>query len=487
MKRTLLFGLTILMIVLTNCSKDKTEIPVKPTLNIERDVYEYLNTDKTGNFPVTVSDNSDWAIENLTTQTWFSATKVEGKVELTMEENSSLYERIAKIKVVSADKNLSKIIVIKQHGNTPTLILDNNALKFKNPGDNGIVNINSNMNWTLSSEASWLSWEITGNQVKLIATANPETGERTGLVTVNADSPVFNKTITITQKGTIEFEIDKKNLLLAKEGSTQVVTIETNQVWTHEISNNTTWFTVVRDGGKLTVTAPKNNFVELSGTITITYGFTKVVIDVKQTGIAIGNELDKQVLIAIYNSMAGANWTGTKWNINAPLDAATVATNWSGVTLAKVNNVDRVRALNLASRNLKGPIPPEIGFLSEVVTIDMNNNNQQLTGTIPKTMGNLANLTALTLSRSGLTGTIPVEFANLTKLTSLWMHSSNFTGPIPANVFNKMPNLGSIELRMNNFTGPLPADMATHPKKASWNFANICPQNPGFGFTNCPL
>lgn len=210
MKRTLLFGLTILMIVLTNCSKDKNEIPVKPTLNIERDVYEYLNTDKTGSFAVSVSDNSDWVIEDLTTQTWLSATKTEGKVTFSMEENSSLYERVAKIKVVSADKNLSKIIVIKQHGNTPTIILDNNALKFKNPGDNGIVNINSNMSWSLSSDASWLSWEVNGNEVKLIATANPETGERTGVVIVNTDSPVFNKAITVTQKGTIEFEIDKK-------------------------------------------------------------------------------------------------------------------------------------------------------------------------------------------------------------------------------------------------------------------------------------
>lgn len=486
MKRTLLFGLTILMIVLTNCSKDKNEIPVKPTLNIERDVYEYLNTDKTGNFAVSISDNSDWVIEELTTQTWFSTTKTNGKVEFTMEENSSLYERVAKIKVVSTNKNLSKIIVIKQHGNTPTIILDNNALKFKNTGDNGIVNINSNMSWSLSSDASWLSWEVNGNEVKLIATANPETGERTGVVIVNTDSPVFNKAITVTQKGTIEFEIDKKNLLLAREGSTQVVTIETNQIWTYEISKNTTWFTVERDGGKLTVTAAKNNFVELAGTITIIYGGTRVVIDVKQTGIAIGTELDRQVLIAMYESMGGDAWSGTKWDITAPLTEANAATKWNGVTVAKVNGVDRVTRIGLNARNLKGPIPSAIGYLSELTQLDLNNNNQQLTGTIPPSMGNLKRLTALTLSRTGLTGTIPLEFANLTALTSLQMHTSNFIGPIPPNVLGKMTNLTSLELKTNNFSGPLPADVLNHPKKGSWNFANICPQNPGYAFTTCP-
>ncbi|MNX42687.1 hypothetical protein D3C86_731120 [compost metagenome] len=408
------------------------------------------------------------------------------QVEFTMQENASLYDRVAKVKVSSTDKSLSKIIVVKQHGNTPTLIVDKTTLKFLNPADNAIVEIRSNMSWALTSSADWLTWEINGSQVKLIASANPAEGERSAVVTVNADSPIFNQTITVTQKGTVEFDINTKNVQFTKDGSSVDVLITTNQQWTYATST-APWFTVVRDGGKLTVTAPKNDFIDQSGTITITYGTINVILSVKQAGITTGNELDKQVLIAIYNSMGGANWAGTKWNLNAPLTEATAAASWSGVVVAKVNGVDRVKALNFGAKNLKGPIPPQIGFLSEVTIIDFNNNNQQLTGTIPATMGNLANLTALTLSRSGLTGTIPVEFANLTKLSSLQMHTSNFIGPIPANVFSKMPNLNSLELRLNNFTGPLPADMATHPKKASWNFANICPQNAGFGFTNCPL
>jgi hypothetical protein len=486
MKRTLIFSLILLTVVLVNCSKDPNQTPDKPTLTIERDVYEYLNTVKTGTAPITVSGNIEWTVETLAEQSWFSVVKKGDQIEFTMEENASLYDRVAKVKVSSTDKSLSKIIVVKQHGNTPTVIVDKTALKFNNPAENAIVVINSNMTWSLSSSADWLTWEINGTQVKLMATANPAEGERSAVVTVNADSPIFNKTITVTQKGTVEFDINTKNVQFTKDGSSVDVQITTNQQWTY-ITSIPAWFTVVRDGGKLTVTAPKNNFTDQSGTIIITYGTINVVVSVKQAGITTGNELDKQVLIAIYNSMGGANWTGTKWNITAALTEATAAASWSGVVVAKVNGVDRVRALNFGAKNLKGPIPPQIGFLSELVTIDMNNNNQQLTGTIPATMGNLANLTALTLSRSGLTGTIPVEFANLTKLTSLQMHTSNFIGPIPANVFSKMPNLNSLELRLNNFTGPLPADMATHPKKASWNFANICPQNTGFGFTNCPL
>ncbi|WP_316827006.1 BACON domain-containing protein [Pedobacter miscanthi] len=487
MKRTLISGLAMLMIVLTNCSKDKNQAPVKPTLIIERDVYEYLNTNKTGNFAVSISDNSEWDIETLTTQSWISVAKKGGQVELTMEENQSLYERVAKIKVTSADKLLSKIVVVKQHGNTPTIIVDKPTLKLNNPADNGIVTINSNMNWSLSSDADWLSWEVKGGEVKLIATANPQAGERTAVVIINAESPVFNKSITVTQKGTIEFDVDKKNLQFSRDGGNEVITIETNQQWTYTISPTTTWFTVQRDGNKLTVLTVKNNFVDLSGTITISYGLINVVIQVKQTGIAIGTELDRQVLIAIYEKMGGANWSGTKWNINAPLEEATVTTNWNGITVAKVNGVDRVTRINLAARNLKGPIPPAIGYLSELILIDMNNNNQQLTGTIPPSMGNLRKLTSLTLSRSGLTGTIPVEFANLTTLNLLQMHTSNFTGPIPENVFSKMPNLTSLELKLNNFTGNIPADMLSHPKFANWNAAaNLCPQNAGFGFTKCP-
>jgi len=474
------------MAVLTNCSKNTNQDLIKPTLTVEKDLYEYLNTDKTGTASVAVTGNIDWTVETLADQNWFSVVKKGDHVEFTMTENTSLYDRVAKIRVSSTDKILSKIIVIKQHGNTPTLIVDKTALKFLNPGDHATVEIKSNMTWSLSTSADWLSWEINGNQVKIIATANSNAGERIGVITVNGDSPLFNQTITITQKGTVEFEINTKNVQFTKDGGSVDVLIETNQVWTYKVSG--TWYTVVKDGGKLTVTAPKNNFMDQSGTITITYGSVNVAVSVKQAGIPTGNELDRQALIAIYNAMGGANWTGTKWNITAPLITAAAETNanWSGVTVAKVNGVDRVTQLKFGGKNLKGPIPPEIGFLSELTVIDFNNNNQQLTGTIPATMGNLVNLTQLTLSRTGLTGTIPVEFANLTKLTLLQMHTSNFIGPIPSGVFGKMPNLSSLEIKANNFTGPLPEDMLNHPKKASWNFDNICPQNTGYKFDKCP-
>lgn|GEM_PF-1448274 len=487
MKRTLIFCMTIMMIVLTNCSKDKNEVPSKPTLTIEKDVYEYLNTDLTGNFSVSISDNSEWTVETLSTESWFSVIKKDNQVSFTMEENSSLYERVAKVKVVNADKKLSKIVVIKQHGNTPTIILDKTLLKLLNPADNGTVTINSNMLWSLSSTADWLTWEIKGKDVKFMATANPQDGERTAVVNVSAESPIFNKTITVTQRGTVEFEINTKNVQFTKDGGTFTLDIQTNQNWAYAIVEKTPWYTLQRDGGKLTITAPKNNFMPLTGTINITYGLVSVAISVKQDGIQTGNELDRQVLITLYETMGGAGWTGTKWDITAPLTVDNAATKWSGVTVATVNGVARVRELKFGGKNLKGPIPPAIGFLSEVTTIDFNNNNQQLTGTIPPSMANLSNLLNLTLSRTGLTGTIPIEFERLTKLTLLQMHTSKFIGPIPAGVFSKMPNLTSVELKLNNFTGDLPADMLAHPRFGSWNVtANVCPQNAGFGFTKCP-
>lgn len=488
MKRTLIFCLTILMIVLTNCSKDKNAIPAKPTLTIERDVYEYLNTDLKGNFSVSISDNSEWTVEPLSTMSWFNVEKKDNQVSFTMEENSSLYERVAKVKVVNADKSLSRIVVIKQHGNTPTIILDKTALKLLNPADNGTITINANMEWSLSSNADWLTWEINGKNVKIIATANPQDGERTAIINVNAESPIFNKTITVTQKGTVEFEINTKNVQFTKDGGTFILDIQTNQNWAYAIVEKTPWYTLQRDGGKLTITATKNNFMPLSGTINITYGLVTVAVSVKQDGMQTGNELDRQVLIALYETMGGAGWTGTKWDITAPLTVDNAATKWSGVTVALVNGVARVKELKFGGKNLKGPIPSAIGFLSEVTTIDFNNNNQQLTGTIPPSMGNLSNLQNLTLSRSGLTGTIPVEFERLTKLVLLQMHTSNFIGPIPPNVIGKMTGLTSLELKLNQFTGPIPADMLTHPKFNNWNAtANICPQQTGFKFSNlCP-
>ena len=54
---------------------------------------------------------------------------------------------------------------------------------------------------------------------------------------------------------------------------------------------------------------------------------------------------------------------------------------------------------------MTGEIPPELGGLSNLTELSLDNN--QLTGTIPKELGSLANLQELYLGGNLLTGCVP--------------------------------------------------------------------------------
>ena len=92
--------------------------------------------------------------------------------------------------------------------------------------------------------------------------------------------------------------------------------------------------------------------------------------------------LDREALVALYNATDGANWTNKdKWLSEDPIG------DWQGVT---TDTDGRVTGLNLSSNQLSGTIPTAIGDLANLESIQLAFN--QLSGSIPATLGNLANL-----------------------------------------------------------------------------------------------
>jgi Leucine-rich repeat (LRR) protein len=132
----------------------------------------------------------------------------------------------------------------------------------------------------------------------------------------------------------------------------------------------------------------------------------------------------------------------------------------------------------LLSREVNISIPPEIGNLSELVTLylDVNQltvipseigNLTQLVNlglsynqftTIPPELGNLGNLVKLILKRNQFSGSIPVFLTNLTKLQHLNMGYNQFSGPIPPEIGN-MTQLKVLYLSVNNLTGSIPPQL----------------------------
>ncbi len=157
---------------------------------------------------------------------------------------------------------------------------------------------------------------------------------------------------------------------------------------------------------------------------------------------------DSLALVALYNSTDGPNWT----NNSGWLDPETVLADWYGVTV----NDGRVTQIYLGDNNLSGTIPESIGELDALTYLNLRSN--KINESIPANIGNLVNLTQLNLRRNELTGSIPQEIGNLVKLSYLSLNDNLLSGQIPAGIGNLI-NLSSLLLNNNQLSGSIPGDI----------------------------
>ena len=134
------------------------------------------------------------------------------------------------------------------------------------------------------------------------------------------------------------------------------------------------------------------------------------------------NVQDSLALIALYNSTDGPNWT-IPWPITLPIEY------WPGVYLQ--NN--RVVQLFVEGYGLSGIIPTEIGNLTELTYLSLSQNN--LSGNIPVELFNLVNLEVLHLYENQLQGEIPHEIGNLINLQALSLHDNFLMGELPVELY----------------------------------------------------
>ena len=211
--------------------------------------------------------------------------------------------------------------------------------------------------------------------------------------------------------------------------------------------------------------------------------------------------MNRVTLIDLYEATDGPNWrNNTHWLSDLPLSM------WHGVTTDRIGNVtrldlrdnglsgkipaglanlDSLTHLDLAENfYLSGPIPLELGRLSSLQELLLNNCD--LTGRLPSELGRLtnlrrlhlvecsitgelplelcglANLEDLTIAGTGMSGEIPGELCNLAKLKDLYLHGNQFTGEIPSELCD-LKNLELLHLAENKWTGCIPRELRNVP------------------------
>ena len=140
----------------------------------------------------------------------------------------------------------------------------------------------------------------------------------------------------------------------------------------------------------------------------------------------------------------------------------------SGSLPTELGNLSNLTYLSLGSNSLSGSLPTELGNLSNLTYLSLGSNS--LSGSIPSELGNLSNLTGLSLGSNNLSGSIPSELGNLVKLTRLALGSNELSGSIPGELGN-LVELTILSLDRNELSGSLPATLGNLDKLESLRLA----------------
>ncbi|KAH9778900.1 protein kinase domain-containing protein [Citrus sinensis] len=161
----------------------------------------------------------------------------------------------------------------------------------------------------------------------------------------------------------------------------------------------------------------------------------------------LNNLTDQSALLAFkahvgdYRSVLANNWS-----ISHPI------CSWVGISCDSRHQ--RVKALNLSGMGLGGTIPPHLGNLSFLMSLDVTLNN--FYGHLPNELGKLGRLKFISFSFNKLSGSIPTWIGVLSKLQIMSLRNNNITGPIPNSLFN-LSKLEMLQASFNVIDGNIPS------------------------------
>ncbi len=174
-------------------------------------------------------------------------------------------------------------------------------------------------------------------------------------------------------------------------------------------------------------------------------------IDVFTFGINLRVIETFNALAALYNSTQGDKWHNNKnWDLTAAPAIETMA-RWSGVRYDQL----ALTHLNLEDNNLRGPLPKEIGSLSQLNVLGLRGNH--LDGDIPKELGQLKQMMLLSLENNLLSGAIPQELGSMSNLWFLYLQNNSLSGLLPKQL-GMLSNLVNLDLSGNELHGVIPQE-----------------------------
>lgn len=157
----------------------------------------------------------------------------------------------------------------------------------------------------------------------------------------------------------------------------------------------------------------------------------------------------REILTILYETTNGKGWDNNQnWLAELPLG------QWAGVDTDREGQVIR---LSLPYNGLLGTLPPEIGLLSSLRSLDLR-GNWGLTGPLPDELFELSGLETLRLTRVGLGGPLTPAIGRLLSLKELELNWTGLGGPLPPEIGN-LGRLEVLDLSANDLVGQIPPEL----------------------------
>lgn len=249
----------------------------------------------------TVSSNTPWTITRSSGADWCTVTpsssansSLISSVVVTLDNNTDATDRSATL-TLKGDNVAAPVTIKITQNRLGRLFITPIAQDYVAAGGPLSFTLNTNQDWTIRSDASWLHFnrengtpDPDGNTMTIIATADPSTVlERTATVTVTAGDD--EESFEVVQRG--RFELTEAAVEFPGGGGTQEMKLRTDLPWTVASDKNWVTFDKVEGTGDgssvaITLTAAPNMEAARKAVVTVTAGDAVKTFEVSQAGAA---------------------------------------------------------------------------------------------------------------------------------------------------------------------------------------------------------
>ncbi|KAL3523123.1 hypothetical protein ACH5RR_015957 [Cinchona calisaya] len=131
--------------------------------------------------------------------------------------------------------------------------------------------------------------------------------------------------------------------------------------------------------------------------------------------------------------------------------------NFYGELPSELARLRRLRVLDLGDNNLNGDLPPWLGNFHELLHLSLKYNS--FTGLVPPSISNMSKLISIRLSFNSLQGDVNSEIFNISSLEIVTGDSNGLAGYLPDYVCRYLHRLKLLSLSGNNLNGQIPSSL----------------------------